>query len=191
MKERPISEVMQTNAHEAPHRVLHVAAVLEPIVFGPAENVDDRLLRVLIVADDRAIADTLSSQVAGWGHDVRLAYGGLSGLASVAAYRPDVLLVDTVMRGMSGIEVALQVRRQDRLKHCFIIAATGRSDAKHRNRCYQAGVDLLLIKPVAASHIQTLLMLESERVRQLKRSLIVSTSRGEIAARYYDAAAPE
>ena len=126
------------------------------------------LLRVLIVDDHRATADTLSSLVAKWGHDVRRAYDGVTGLALAAAYQPDVLLLDILMPDVSGIEVAMQVRRQDRLKHCFIIAVTGRTDAKHRSRCYEAGVDLLLIKPVAPPHMQTLLILESQRVRSRK-----------------------
>jgi CheY-like chemotaxis protein len=181
MTERPISEVTQLQAAKRSQRALRFAAACEPIIFWPADNVDDRLLRVLVVSDDRAAADTLSAQVAEWGHEVRRAYGGLSGLASVAAYRPDVLLLDIVMQSMNGINVALEVRRQERLEHCFIIATTGRSDAKHRNRCYQAGVDLLLTKPVTPAHIETLLMLEREHVWQLQQSLIVSTSRSEIA----------
>ena len=187
MTERPISEVTQSNASKRSQRALRFAAACEPIVFWPKDNVEDRLLRVLVVGDDQATTDELSSFVAAWGHDVRCAYGGLSGLASVAAYRPDVLLLDIVMQGMNGINVALQVRRQERLEHCFIIAMTGRSDAKHRNRCYQAGVDLLLTKPVTPAHIETLLMLEREHVWQLQQSLIVSTSRSEIAATYEDA----
>jgi len=191
MKERPISEVRQSNASKRSQRTIRVAAASDAIVFVPADNADQRLLRVLIVGNDRATADTLSSQVAKWGHDVRRAYGGLSGLAWVAAYRPDVLLLDIVMRDMSGIKVASQVRRQERLKHCFIIATTGRSDTKHRDRCYQAGVDLLLTKPVTPSHIETLLMLECERVWQLQQSVMVNTSRIEVAATYEDAPALE
>jgi CheY-like chemotaxis protein len=187
MMERPISEVTQSNASKRSQRALRFAAACEPIVFWPKDNVEDRLLRVLVVGDDQATTDELSSFVAAWGHDVRCAYGGLSGLASVAAYRPDVLLLDIVMQGMNGINIALQVRRQERLEHCFIIAMTGRSDAKHRNRCYQAGVDLLLIKPVTPAHIETLLMLEREHVWQLQQSLIVSTGRSDIAATYEDA----
>jgi CheY-like chemotaxis protein len=187
MKERPISEVKQSNASKRSQNAFRVAATSDAIVFAPADNADDRLLRVLVVGDDRAAADMLSSQVAEWGHDVRRAYGGLSGLALVAAHQPDVLLLEIVMRRTSGIKLASQVRRQERLKHCFIIATTGRSDATHRNRCYQAGVDLLLTKPVTPAHIETLLMLEREHVWQLQQSLIVSTSRSEIATTYEDA----
>lgn len=191
MTERPISEVTQSNASKRSQRALRFAAACEPIVFWPKDNVEDRLLRVLVVGDDQATTDELSSFVAAWGHDVRCAYGGLSGLASVAAYRPDVLLLDILMRGMSGIKVAFEVRRQERLKHCFIIATTGRSDETHRNRCYQAGVDLLLTGPVTHAHIETLLMLEREHVWQLQENLMVSTSRSEIPAAYEVAPALE
>jgi chemosensory pili system protein ChpA (sensor histidine kinase/response regulator) len=85
-------------------------------------------------------------------------------MALAAAFQPDVVLLDILMPTVTGLEVALQIRRQDRLKHCFIIAITGRTDAKHRCRCYESGVDLVLIKPLVPSHMQTLLMLEWEHV---------------------------
>ena len=167
MKERPCGEVTQ-DAYERFQRAIQAAAAGEPIDFVPAGNVDDQLLRVLIVDDHRATADTLSALVAKWGHEVRHAYDGVTGLALAAAFRPDVLLLDILMPNVSGIEVAIQMRRQNRLKHCFIVAVTGRTDAIHRSRCYEAGVDLVLIKPVAPPHLQTLLMLESQRVRSRK-----------------------
>ena len=94
----------------------------------PADKVEDRLLRVLIVDDHRATADTLSTLVGIWGHEVRRAYDGVTGLALAAAFRPDVLLLDILMPDVSGFEVAMQVRRQSRFKHCFLIAVTGRTD---------------------------------------------------------------
>jgi CheY-like chemotaxis protein len=74
-------------------------------------------------------------------------------------------LIDMATPDIGGLEVVLQVRRRVRLKHCFIIAVTSRTDKKHRCQCYEAGSDLCLIKPVIASQLQTLLMLESEYVR--------------------------
>ena len=173
-----------TKADERFYKAIEAAAAGEPIVISPADNADDHLLRVLIVDDHRATADTLSSLVKIWGHDVRRAYDGVTGLALAAAFRPDVLLLDMLMPDVSGFEVAMQVRRQDRLKHCFIIAVTGRTDAKHRSQCYEAGVDLFLIKPVAPSDMQTLLSLESEHVRRLKSRVTVGTACSELAATY-------
>jgi chemosensory pili system protein ChpA (sensor histidine kinase/response regulator) len=85
-------------------------------------------------------------------------------MALAAAFQPDVVLLDILMPTVTGLEVALQIRRQDRLKHCFIVAITGRTDVKHHCRCYEAGVDLVLTKPLVPSHVQTLLMLEWEHV---------------------------
>jgi DNA-binding response OmpR family regulator len=97
-----------------------------------------------------------------WGHDVRRAYDGATGLALAAAYQPDVLLLDIVMPGISGLELARQVRRQARLKDCLLVAVTGRTDTGHRLQCDEAGLDLFLIKPVNLSFLRTLLTMESE-----------------------------
>jgi chemosensory pili system protein ChpA (sensor histidine kinase/response regulator) len=89
-----------------------------------------------------------------------------------------------LMPEVSGFEVATQVRRQDRLKYCFIIAVTGRTDAKHRSRCYEAGVDLFLMKPVAPSNMQTLLSLELDRVKTLDRVVFMASTCSEFVASY-------
>jgi DNA-binding response OmpR family regulator len=172
-KERPVSEVTQWEEQERFHQAQEAIAAHERTVRRPA-NDDNPLLRVLIIDDHRVSTDTLSLLATLWGHDVRRAYDGVTGLALAAAYRPDVLLLDILMPNLSGFEVAMQVRRQDRLKNCFIIAVTGRSEAKHRCRCYESGVDLVLTKPVAPSHMQTLLMLESEHA--------LSRREGKVAA---------
>jgi CheY-like chemotaxis protein len=139
---------------------------------------------VLIVDDHRANTDTMSMLVARWGHDVRRAYDGVTGLALAAAFRPDVLLLDMLMPDVSGFEVTRQVRRQDRLRPCFIIAITGRTDAPHRQECYEAGVDLFLMKPVAPAHMQTLLGLESAHVRRLSTRMTFGTACSDFAATY-------
>jgi PleD family two-component response regulator len=77
------------------------------------------LLRVLIVDDYRASADTMAMLVDVWGHDARRAYDGITGLALAAAYRPHVILLDLIMADLSGLETAMQVRRQARLKDCL------------------------------------------------------------------------
>lgn len=115
---------------------------------------------------------------------VRQAYDGVTGLALAAAFRPDVLLLDILMPDVTGIDVSMQVRRQDRLKHCFIIAITGRTDAKHRCQCYAAGVDLFLIKPIALAHVRTLLSLELERVTRFNDCVAMAGTCSEFTATY-------
>ncbi len=84
-------------------------------------------LRVLVVDDHRDGADTMASLVGLWGHDIRRAYDGATGLALARTYRPDVLLLDVMMPTMSGIDLAPQVRRLAGLKKCLMIAVTGRT----------------------------------------------------------------
>ena len=160
-KDRPQSEVGNSDAYNRPklrQAIMARSGRMAEMPIVPRRE----LLRVLIVDDYRASADTMAMLVGVWGHDVRRAYDGATGLALAAAYQPDVLLLDIVMLGISGLELARQVRRQARLNHCLLVAVTGRTDAGHRLQCEEAGLDLFLIKPVDLSFLRTLLAMESE-----------------------------
>jgi CheY-like chemotaxis protein len=170
--ERPINEELLADARKAFLAAIEEMSPDEACSRPLPHDAGDPLLRVLIVDDHRATADTLFSLAVKWGYHVRRAYDGKTGLTLAAAFRPDVLLLDMLMPNVDGFEVAMQVRRQVRLKNCFIIAVTGRTDAPHRAQCYEAGVDLFLIKPVSPSDMQTLLSLESQRVTQLKSNMM-------------------
>jgi DNA-binding response OmpR family regulator len=135
---------------------------------GGAYVATQRLLRVLIVDNDRDTTDTLAALVNLWGHDARPAYDGATGLAIAAAVTPDVVLLDIAMPEMDGCELAVHLRRDADLHDCFLIAMTGFGDEKHRRQCHEAGIDLFLIKPVEALVLETLLMLERRRLGRLQ-----------------------
>jgi CheY-like chemotaxis protein len=126
-----------------------------------------RPLRVLVVDDDYDTTDGLTKQVVRWGHSVELAYDGATALRVAAAQHPDVVLLDIGMPFLDGFKVAQQLRRDFRKQDCFIIAVSGMDNGQRRERCAEAQIDLLLIKPVDSSIIETLLMLESERINRL------------------------
>lgn len=161
--ERPVSENMLANARRRFLAEVERLGAGETNYFWPPDDRGDPALRVLIVDDHRATTDTLFSLVSVWGHDVRRAYDGATGLKLAAAFRPHVLLLDMLLPDVSGFEVAIRIREQVQLERCFIIAITGRTDATHRAQSYAAGVDLFLNKPVAPADLQTLLSLESQR----------------------------
>jgi CheY-like chemotaxis protein len=163
MKDRLPSEVRDSDTYNRLQMRRAVQTRGDPTAEIPIGTAEE-LLRVLIVDDYHASADTMAMLVDVWGHDVRRAYDGTTGLALAAAYQPDVLLLDILMPGMSGLDVARQVRQRTRLNRCFMIAVTGRTDAGHRLQCEEAGIDLFLIKPVTPSILKTLLTWEFEYV---------------------------
>ena len=125
-----------------------------------------RALQVLVVDDEQDTTDGLVSLVRRWGHAVRFAYDGACALKVAAAQHPDVVLLDIEMPLMDGCQVARQLRRDFSRKACFLIAVTGDAGDERRRQCNEAGIDLVLVKPANPSVLETILMLECERVNR-------------------------
>ena len=67
---------------------------------------------ILVVDDQRLIADTTSMVLNQSGFRAEHAYNGLSALEIAMRLKPDYLLTDIVMPGMNGVELAIAVRQQ-------------------------------------------------------------------------------
>jgi two-component system, NtrC family, response regulator AtoC len=65
----------------------------------------DRPGRVLVVDDEQIVREMLRDFLTTVGHEVAMADSGAEALVMVATFRPDVILLDMVMGGMSGVEV--------------------------------------------------------------------------------------
>jgi CheY-like chemotaxis protein len=65
-----------------------------------------RTLRVLIVDDERTLADTLALIVNMSGHDSLAVYTGLEAVDAMQTFNPDVVLSDVTMPGLNGFELA-------------------------------------------------------------------------------------
>jgi CheY-like chemotaxis protein len=130
------------------------------------ELLSPRLLRVLVIDDDRDTSESISRLVKLWGHQVHQVNSAQAGLEVAVAYRPDLLLLDISMPIMDGCEMARQLRLDPRLDGCFIVAITGYGDEEQRTRCRKAGVDLLLVKPVDSLVLESLLALEGNYVNR-------------------------
>jgi CheY-like chemotaxis protein len=162
INKHPASEEWRTNRHDNQRKVRSFARGRGRLDVKPTITAIAERLRVLVVDDHRDGANTKAALVGLWGHAVRRAYDGATGLALAGAYRPDVLLLDVMMPNMSGIDLAPQVRRLAGLKNCLMIAVTGRTGAKTQSQCEHAGVDLIFTKPVNLESLRTLLALVSE-----------------------------
>ena len=104
--------------------------------------------RVLMVDDEAALRDIVSTGLGARGYDVAVAADGESGLMRIDEFRPDVLLVDLLMPEMDGYAVleALQAgRTQYRPRRVIVISAL--TDRETKQRLSDLDVDTILPKP--------------------------------------------
>lgn len=80
------------------------------------------------------------------GFRVLSAADGVAGLELARRERPDVIVMDLQMPGLSGAEVARLLRADDETRHIPLIASTGRARMS-LDEARQAGFDSLLVKP--------------------------------------------
>jgi CheY-like chemotaxis protein len=108
----------------------------------------DGRTRVLVVDDMREVADMVTQLLRLWGCEARAVYDGPSALLAAAELRPDVALVDLVMPGMDGFELARRLRAQPMFEHMVIAAITGELDPEMEARTAAAGFDGHFTKPL-------------------------------------------
>jgi CheY-like chemotaxis protein len=122
---------------------------------GPGEAQIRR--RILVVDDVEAAASLLGRVLESMGHETRIAHDGPKALAIAKEYRPDVILLDLGMPGMSGFVVARLLRAQVGFEGITLIAVTGHGREEDRRQAPEAGFDHHLLKPVSADHMRVLL----------------------------------
>jgi PAS domain S-box-containing protein len=114
--------------------------------------------RILVVDDNRDSAESLATLLRLLGNDVRTAHDGRLALEIAAAYRPDVVVLDIGLPGMSGLEVGRLLReRQKGTEQPLIVAMTGYGQEEDRRRSQEAGFNAHLVKPVDLKVLQELL----------------------------------
>ena len=125
-----------------------------------------RVLRVLVVDDEQDTTHGLVRLVCRLGHAVQTAHHGFTALRVAALRQPELVLLDLDTPLMDGCQVARQLRFDFPRDECFIIAVTAQVDDERRQQCLEAGIDLLLIKPLDPSVVETLLLLECMRANR-------------------------
>jgi CheY-like chemotaxis protein/nitrogen-specific signal transduction histidine kinase len=104
--------------------------------------------RILIVDDNVDTAGGMARLLQLAGHDVRVAHDGHQALEIARGFCPRFVLLDIVLPGMDGYEVARQLRDDPRLRDAIIVAVSGYGEEDDRPRSPDAGFDHYLVKPV-------------------------------------------
>ena len=114
-------------------------------------------LRVLIVEDNPALAQTAGWLVETMGHDYRLAHNGNDALAAAVEYRPDVVMLDIGLPGMNGYDICRLMRQKPELQTTLFIAQTGWGQSEHLQMASDAGFHHHMVKPVDYDKLEKVL----------------------------------
>jgi CheY-like chemotaxis protein len=110
--------------------------------------------RVLVVDDVAENRTLLFDFLTKAGFEVAQASDGSELLAAARSFRPDLILMDSVMPLVDGVEATRRLRRDADLNTVPVIAISATATAEHRAACLQAGVNVFLTKPVSLETLQ-------------------------------------
>ena len=114
-------------------------------------------LKILVVDEH---ADTLASTcvlLRRWGYEVIEAQRGDEALERNSAELPDVVLLDLSIPGVTGFDVAREIRNRKDTRRPTLIAHTGNSWPLQEKQTHEAGFDFLLVKPVPPQDLKIVL----------------------------------
>ena len=135
--------------------------------------------KVLVVDDEARILRLMEAMLVPAGYQVVLAENGTEAITKAMLSSPDVILLDVMMPGQDGFEVASKLRANKQTKDIPIVMVTALGEVKDRVKALESGADDFLTKPVDKTELLTrvkTLIEKSERIRQRivpkKRSLV-------------------
>jgi two-component system CheB/CheR fusion protein len=126
-----------------------------------------RFKRILIIDDNADASEALAILLTSEGHEVETRLDGPQGIDLMPRFKPDVVLLDIGLPGMSGLEVAKQIRSVAETRATMLIALTGHGQADDRIRSAEAGFDFHLTKPVELGVLIQLLASEAKSATKI------------------------
>src|SRR5947199_2102736 len=121
---------------------------------------------ILVVEDERAIAEAVRARVESEGYQVPVGHEGAQGIEAAASERPDLVVLDLMLPGMDGLEVCREIQKRDWVPVLMLTARTEESD---KVAGFAVGADDYLTKPFSlrelAARVKAILR-RMERIRQ-------------------------
>ena len=109
--------------------------------------------RILVVDDEPDITALVAYHLAKAGYRVSTAANGTDALRAVAEQRPDVIVLDLMLPGLSGLDVLQTLRKQDDTRDIGVIMLTARREEADRIRGLSLGADDYLTKPFSPGEL--------------------------------------
>ena len=109
--------------------------------------------KIVVIEDEPDIANLLAFHLKSGGYDCFVARDGKKGLQLVQSERPDLVLLDLMLPGMSGTDVCKAVKGSADCAHIPIIMLTARGDEVDRILGFELGADDYVIKPFSPNEL--------------------------------------
>ncbi len=102
-------------------------------------------MKILIVDDQKGIRRLLTEVFSDHSYEIESCSNGIAALEIISRFKPDMIIMDVKMPGMSGIDVLKKIRDTDR--HVRVVMMTAYSDQHYINEAEDLGVAKFIIKP--------------------------------------------
>jgi CheY-like chemotaxis protein len=113
--------------------------------------------RILLVEDNKDIAEGMGTLLAVDGHTVSIAHDGAVALEMLRSFEPEVVLLDIGLPGMDGYEVARRMRAGTARSNLVIVSLSGFGEPQHHRRSSEAGCNAHIVKPIEPDALRTFL----------------------------------
>ena len=133
---------------------------------GPAGLAPPTSAQVLVVDDEPDISALVAYHLARESYRVRTAASGPEALAAIAAEPPDLVVLDLMLPGMSGLELLAEIRGRPELEHVAVILLTARREERDRVAGLSLGADDYVAKPFSPQEIVLRVGAVLRRLRQ-------------------------
>jgi two-component system phosphate regulon response regulator PhoB len=110
--------------------------------------------RILVVEDEPSIHELISINLGMAGYEVIVAESAEQALSLIRDELPDLALLDWMLPGASGIDLARQLRSESRTRELPIIMLTARGEEKDKLRGLETGADDYITKPFSVRELE-------------------------------------
>ena len=122
--------------------------------------------QILVIEDDADTRELLQDALEAAGFRVQVATSGQEGISALQEHVPDIVLLDQLLPGMSGLEVCRQIRRQPGLAAVPVVMLTALSRSTDQVAGLNAGADDYVTKPFHVDELQARLHSHVRRTRR-------------------------
>jgi PAS domain S-box-containing protein len=140
-----------------PRSVVVAGGSVHEVIAPAAKPAQAPRCKVLVADDNRDAADGLAILLRMADYDVHVAHAGAEALSIAMREQPEVVILDIGMPGVTGYEVARNIRQQAWGGDALLLAITGWGHPSDIEKTRAAGFDHHLTKPVAPGNVEDLL----------------------------------